>query len=395
MGLMLVDLDGFKAVSDDLGHAAGDALLRQVGSRASGVLRAADTFARIGGDEFAVLQTQLHSAAGAATLAGKIVDAMAVPFALDGQEARIGVSIGIALLDDETDPQLLLRRADMALYRAKAAGRSRYAFYEPGMNAAVELNRQLEVELRSAIASNAFCVLYQPQMSLAHGRLVGVEALLRWPRGDGGMLTAESFVPIAESTGLIRPLGFWVLREVCRQAARWRMAGQQVPIAVNIAGSQLRAERFVEDLLALLVELDLPGGALQIELGESAVTEPALTAVGDGLVRLRAAGVGIVLDEFGRAPLALARLSRLPARAVKLDRALVAGIGRDRAGENLLSATIAAARNLGLGVTATGVETAAQASFLAACDCDAAQGFLFGPPLPAEALAPPTSFPHD
>lgn len=388
LGLMLVDLDGFKGVNDGLGHAAGDALLCQVAERAGGVLRASDTFARIGGDEFAILQTRLNSVAGAATLAGKIVDAMAVPFALDGQEAQIGVSIGIALLDDDADAETLMRRADMALYRAKSAGRGRYAFYESSMNAAAQLNRQLEAELRTAIAADAFRLLYQPQVSLSDGRPVALEALLRWPRHDGGMLVAESFVPTAESTGLIRPLGSWVLRNVCRQAAYWRAHGLSLPIAVNIAASQLRSTRFVEELTAELSAHGLPGNALQLELREALVAEPTPAAVREVLSCVRGLGIEIVLDEFGKAALALDSLKRLPVDRVKLDRHLVARLGVDAAGEAVLSATVAAARGLGLKVTATGVETAAQASFLTSCGCESAQGFLFGPPLPPESLEP-------
>ena len=388
LGLMLVDLDGFKAVNDGMGHAAGDALLCRVAERAGGILRASDTFARIGGDEFAILQTGLRSVAGAATLAGKIVEAMAAPFVLDGQEAQIGVSIGIALLDEEVDAETLMRRADMALYRAKSTGRGRYAFYESGMNAAAQLNRQLEAELRAAIAADGFRLLYQPQVSLSDGRRVGFEALLRWPRREGGMLAAESFLPTAESTGLIRPLGTWVLREVCSRAACWRRDGRALPIAVNVAASQLRSGRFVEDLTSELAAHGLAGDALQLELRESLVAEPMPAAVRETMTRIRALGVEIVLDEFGKAPLALEGLGHLPVDRVKLDRRLVAGLGRDGAGEGVLSATIAAARGLGLRVTATGVETAAQAAFLASCGCERAQGFLFGPPLPAEALQP-------
>lgn len=392
IGLMLVDLDGFKAVNDSLGHAAGDALLRLVAERASGLLRASDTFARIGGDEFGVLQTQLRSASGAATLAVKLVEVMAVPFTLDGREVRIGVSIGIALPDDDVDADQLLRRADMALYRAKAAGKGCYAFYESGMNAALELSRKLEAELRDAVAAGDLGVLYQPQVSLADGRLVGVEALVRWPRREGGMLEAACFVPAAESTGLIRALGSWVLRTVCRQAARWWSAGCRVPVAVNVAASELRSGRFVEDLLDLLAAHGLPGSALQVELAEAVVAEQALPAVGEILARLHAAGIGIVIDEFGKAPLALERLSALPVDTVKLHRALVAGVGHE-AGMSapILSATIGAARGLGLRIAATGIETAAQASFVTSCGCDLAQGFLFGPPLPAEALVLPST----
>ncbi len=388
VGVMLMDLDGFKAVNDRLGHAAGDTLLRQVAGRIEGMLRAADTFARLGGDEFAILQTQLRSASGAATLAGKIVEAMTVPFVLDGQEVRVGVSIGIALSDEGKDPELLLRRADLALYRAKTAGRGRFAFYESGMNAVVELNRRLEAELRAAVAAGAFRMLYQPQVSLPDGGCIGFEALVRWPRPDGVMLAAENFVPAAESSGLIRPLGQWVLREVACQTARWRACGQDLPIAVNVSVSQLRSGRFVEDLLAMLAVLDLPGAALRVELAEAVIAEPTQPGVAEGLDCLRAVGVGILIDEFGRGPLALQALAALPVDGVKLDRGLTALIGQGPRAEATLTATIAAARGLGLRITATGVETAAQAAFLAARGCDAAQGYLFGPPLPAEALAP-------
>ncbi|HMR31714.1 MAG TPA: EAL domain-containing protein [Geminicoccaceae bacterium] len=386
LALMLVDLDGFKAVNDGLGHAAGDALLCRVADRAGGILRASDTFARIGGDEFAILQPRLHSAMGATTLAGKIVEAMAVPFPLDGEEAQIGVSIGIALLDEEVDAETLMRRADMALYRAKSAGKGRYAFHEPGMNATARLTRQVESELRATIASDGFRLLYQPRVSLLDGRLVGFEALLRWPRREGGMLAAESFVPMAESAGLIRPLGSWLLRAVCGQAARWRASGRALPIAVDVAASQLRADGFVDELRSEMSAVGLTGDALLLQLRETWAAEPMPAAVQETMSRIRELGVEIVLDEFGKAPLALERLSRLPADRVKLDRHLVARLGMDGAADAVLPATIAAARGLGLGVMATAVETAAQASFLASCGCESAQGLLFGPPLPAEAL---------
>lgn len=382
LALMLVDLDGFKPVNDRLGHDAGDALLRQVAGRATALLRASDTCARIGGDEFAILQTHVASVTGAATLAAKIIAAMAHPFAYEGQEMRIGVSVGVAMLDDAVDPAMLLRRADMALYRAKAEGRGRFAFYEPGMNAAAELGRRLDAELRVALADGRLGVLYQPQVALADGSLIGLEALARWPRADG-MLAAEAFISVAEGTGLIRPLGRWVLGEVCRQIRLWREGALEVAIAVNVAASQFRAPGFVDDLLSILAECGLAGTALQLELGEGVLTEPAMAAMGADIGRLRDAGIAIVLDEFGRAPLALERLSQLPVTAVKLERGLVGGIGREPSSERVVAATVAAACSLGLRVIASGVENAAQAEFLRRCGCHAAQGYLFGPPLPA------------
>ena len=240
MAVMLLDLDGFKDVNDALGHAAGDRLLRQVGDRLTAMLRAADTLARLGGDEFALLQPSVRRAADAEALAAKLLAALGAPFDLDGQEVHVGASIGIALFPgDGENAETLLRHADLALYRAKAEGRAGFRFFAPAMDAAVRARLELSRELRQALERGEFVLHYQPQLDIASGRFVGAEALVRWQHPDRGLVPPGEFIPLAEATGLIRPLGAWVLREACRQAAVWRAAGLDVVVSVNLSPAEL------------------------------------------------------------------------------------------------------------------------------------------------------------
>jgi len=378
--ILFLDLDHFKAVNDTLGHPVGDALLREVTERLNQQVRETDTVARLGGDEFAIVQSGVDGPADITSLASRVIDVVSAPYELEGQLVTIGTSIGIALVpDDGQDPDQLLKNADLALYRAKAEGRGRYRFFEPDMNARVQARRMLELDLRQAMADQAFEVFYQPLMNLDTRTVCGFEALLRWHHPERGMVSPSEFIPIAEEIGLIVPLGEWVLRHACCAAATWP-AGLKV--AINLSPVQFGSRSLVEDVRTALAESGLPPARLELEITETTMLEDT-DAVLEILQRLRALGVSIALDDFGTGYSSLSYLRRFPFNKVKIDRSFIEGLGNGSDCNAIVGAVTRLCETLGMTTTAEGVETIDQLRQLALWHCTEAQGYLFSPPRPA------------
>ncbi len=387
VAVMLVDLDHFKTVNDTLGHLTGDELIRIVAGRLRALVRESDTVARLGGDEFAVVQTDLHEVGGAAVLAGKITAAAREPFDLGGRQVFVGASLGIALFPQDGDAlEPLLKHADIALYRAKAEGRNRFAFFEPEMNAEVLARRSLEEGLQQALAGHQLAVFYQPQFDLRTHALVGVEALARWRHPQGGLVLPGAFIPVAEVTGLIQPIGEWILRQACRDARAWREAGAPVRVGVNLSPSQVRQRELAERIPRILAELGLEPAELELEITENLFLSPADTA---HLATLAELGIRFAIDDFGIGYSSLAYLNRFPFDRIKIDRSFIAEIGQSEHAETIIRAIVQLGHNLGKLVLAEGVETETQLAFLRRAGCDQAQGFLLGRPQPAELLGQP------
>ncbi|HET6521465.1 MAG TPA: EAL domain-containing protein [Geminicoccaceae bacterium] len=385
VALLLLDLDHFKDINDTLGHPLGDRLLRAIAVRLGQGLRASDTLARLGGDEFAVIQAGLRGPESAAALAGKLIDAAAAPVRVDDHEVVTGASIGISLFPgDGAEVPLLLRNADLALYRAKAAGRGRYRFFRPSMAAAAEARRRLEGELRRALERREFLLHYQPLLDAAQGRITGVEALVRWRHPRRGVLPPALFIPSAETTGLIQPLGEWVLREACRQAGAWHGARRPLTVAVNLSPVQVRQPDAVARLARIIDQAGVAPGAIEFEITEGVFVDAAATSAAAGLDRLVGAGARIAIDDFGTGYCSLAYLQRFPVHTIKIDRSFVGHIGRD--GEAIVEAVLALGRSLNKRVVAEGVETMPQLAFLRGRGCPAMQGFLIGRPQGPEEL---------
>ncbi|OAS21971.1 hypothetical protein A5481_20320 [Methylobacterium platani] len=370
-GLLCLDLDAFKAVNDTLGHLAGDALLREVAGRIRAALRQEDLAARLGGDEFAVLLGGEATAISAAATAARLVAALREPVDLGGQEATIGVSIGIAFAPEHgLDSDTLLNRADLALYRAKSDGRNTFRHFAAAMDRAAEERRRLELDLRLALQRGEFSLQYQPVFDLADGRIAALEALLRWDHPARGPLPPGAFLPLAEETGLIVPLGEWVLQAALRDA---RALPPAIRMVVNVAGAQLRRPGFAACLRAALAASGEPAGRLELDIAEAAVAEER-----GRLAEIAALGVGLAFDDFGAGASSLGALRRLPFGRIKLQRDLAAA--PDAAG--LVPALVALGGALGLDVVAKGVETEAQLAVLREAGCAGAQGFLLGGPVP-------------
>lgn len=387
LALHIIDLDGFKEVNDSFGHAAGDELLRQVAARFVEVVRASDILARLGGDEFAVVQVDLHDADDAASLARRLLGCFAEPFLVEGQAVHAGASIGVALYpDDASDPETLMRKADLAMYRAKGAGRQDFAFFVPALDRVLQLRRAMGAELRTALEQDAFFLVFQPRIDMANGCVAGAEALLRWRRPGQAAVGPDRFIPVAESSGLIRPLGRRVLELACRQLDTWQRAGLALPVAVNVSAAQLRDGDFVPHIEHLLATYAIEPRLLELEITEKLLVGPALEHVNRPLQRLAGLGVSITVDDFGTGCSSLLNLKGMPVGAIKIDRSFVAGIGSDRESESIVEAIIHLARSLGKKVVAEGVEHACQVRFLAERGCRFAQGFFYARPLEAAAF---------
>jgi diguanylate cyclase (GGDEF)-like protein len=387
--LLILDLDHFKDVNDTLGHPAGDRLLERAAQRLAACVRATDTLARLGGDEFALVITDLHGPTDATHVARKSLATLARPFDLEGQEVYVGASVGIALCPAHgTDPDQLLRHADLALYRAKASGGNGYEFFASEMAAQVAARKTLERDLRRAFRRGELELHFQAERDLDGGRVRSAEALLRWRHHELGWVSPAEFVPVAEGSGLIGPIGAWALREACRQAQAWREAGLPgVAIAVNVSLAQCRRGDLAATAETALHETGLDPRALELEVTESLfLRDEDATALAD-LRRLRAAGVGIAIDDFGTGYSSLGQLRSLPVDKVKLDKSFIDRLGRDAEAEAIVRAVVALGHGLGLRVTAEGVESEAQLAVLRSAGCDGAQGFVIGPPAPADEFA--------
>ncbi len=383
--LLYLDLDHFKDVNDTLGHPAGDLLLEMVAERLRATVRDPDVVARFGGDEFAVIEADVTDPADVATLADRIQTALREPFAILGNEVRIGVSIGIALHGPEIDnPEILLSHADLALYRAKADGRGTYRFFAAGMDEEVRARVALVSDLRQGIEAEQMFLVYQPQVEIATGRIVGLEALVRWRHPRRGIVSPGTFIPVAEKSGLIVPLGRWIMRQACLQAKAWVDAGIcPHVVAVNVSGSQFRTPFELETILgSILSETGLPAERLEIELTES-VMMSAWLEQREVLLRLRQSGVKVAIDDFGTGFSSLLYLSRFPVDRLKIAQDFVRDVETQPGNGAIIRATIGLARELGIQVIAEGVETPAQFDLLEGWGCREVQGYYFAKPMPA------------
>jgi diguanylate cyclase (GGDEF)-like protein/PAS domain S-box-containing protein len=386
--VLFIDLDRFKLVNDTLGHHLGDLLITEVGRRIRQCVRAVDTVGRVSGDEFGVLLNELGQPDDAALVAQKIIDALAQPFDLDGNEAFVTASIGISVFPaDGVDAETLIKNADMAMYRVKESTRNAHCFFTGEMNERSVAKLQLYTDLRRAIERREFVLHYQPQVHLGDRRVLAREALLRWNHPSRGLIGPADFVPALEDSGLIVPVGEWVLGEAAAQLARWQRAGRApVPVAVNLSARQFRRRDLDTLIQRTLAAAGMPVSLIEIEITESSLMEDAEEAV--RLLRsLRAAGISISLDDFGTGYSSLSYLTRLPLNAVKIDRSFVRDAASSAESASIVRAIIDMAHNLHFTVVAEGVETEAQLAFLRKHGCDAAQGYLFGRPTDASLVA--------
>ncbi|GMV57764.1 MAG: hypothetical protein AMXMBFR72_08780 [Betaproteobacteria bacterium] len=388
VGLLFLDLDRFKQTNDTLGHAAGDELLRRAAERIKGAVRDSDTVARLGGDEFTIVLTGLSSAREAGAVAQQLLKALADPLDVEGQKIHAGASIGIAMFpDDGMTSTELLKKADTAMYRAKEQGRGGFVFFEESMNVDANRRATLDRELRRALERGELVLHYQPQVDLRTGQVCSAEALVRWQHPQRGLLAPGDFIQFAEESGLIDPIGAWVIEEACAQHARWRRAGVVVPrVAVNVSNRQLRRKDFLHSVDSALVNSGTPADGLEVEVTESLFLEGGELAV-DALRRLEQAGVRVAIDDFGTGYSSLGYLKTLPASILKLDRSFIVGADTDRDAGAIVAAIVSMAHTLRKEIVAEGVEHAAQAEFLGRLGCHRIQGYLISRPLPADAFA--------
>jgi diguanylate cyclase (GGDEF)-like protein len=380
VAVLILDLDGFHAVNDTYGHRIGNKALSEFSLRVSTVLRPDSYFARLGGDEFAIIKQEIDSIEDPAHLARRIAAAIIEPFSIDGVTVQCSVGIGIAIAPgDGGSPDELLRHADHALRRAKAAGRSSVCFFEPEMDAHVERRVGLERELRAAIAADALRPCYQPLVSLGEDRIIGFEALARWQSGTLGHVGPDVFIPLAEDTGLINELGNQLLRQACLEAEGW---SEPLTLAFNISPVQLRDPTLGLRILSILAETGLDPRRLEIEITESALVESTGTAQAT-VDQLRQAGVRVALDDFGTGYATLSQLLSFNVDKVKIDRSFVSRIGTGKHGHVIVDAVLGIAKGFGLTATAEGVENATQLNYLKAKGCTEGQGYLFSKPVTA------------
>jgi diguanylate cyclase (GGDEF)-like protein/PAS domain S-box-containing protein len=387
VAVMFLDLDRFKEVNDSFGHEHGDILLCEVAARLRRVLRPADVVARLGGDEFVVAAECAGGAMGgeqaAAAIAAKLLEVLTLPVTVGAQDVVVGASIGISMYPrDAATRELLFQTADTAMYRAKAEGRNRYRFFEPAMTVAARARMALELSLRPALAREEFELHYQPRVDLRSMAVVGMEALIRWRHPQQGMVPPQQFIGIAEETGLINPIGRWVLREACRQTRRLiDEFGRPIRVSVNVSARQLAQQGFVAEVREALADAGLAPSALELELTESAVIDD-LERTAAMLGELQALGVKLAVDDFGTGYSGLAYLRRLPIDVLKLDRSFVMQDDGRISAFDFVKAFVDMAHALQMSVVAEGVETKEVLDFLRAASCDEAQGYLLGRPLP-------------
>ncbi|WP_245324031.1 putative bifunctional diguanylate cyclase/phosphodiesterase [Bradyrhizobium stylosanthis] len=374
VALLMLGLDNFKSVNDTLGHAVGDKLLRGVAKRLRSTLREEDALARLNSDEFAIVQSGLTRPEDAAGLAKRLLEAISDPYLLDGHSVVIGASIGIAMAPgDGDDSEKLLKSADMALSRAKQDARGSFAFFEAALDAKAQSRRKIEVELRDAIQNDVLRPYYQPLIDLQSGRITGFEALVRWPHAERGMVSPAEFIPVAEETGLINPLGGLMLRRACQDAATWP---DDVRVAVNLSPLQFRSGNLLSMVTDALKHSGLPPRRLELEITETLLLEKSAQVLAT-LHALRALGVRISMDDFGTGYSSLSYLRSFPFDKIKIDQSFVRDLGANREAQAIIRSIVSLGKGLGVTITAEGVETEAELSCLRAEGCDEGQGFLF------------------
>jgi diguanylate cyclase (GGDEF)-like protein len=383
LAVLCLDLDQFKSVNDALGHHIGDELLKLVGDRLRGCTRELDIVARMGGDEFAIIMTQMEQAADAATLSKRIRDSVIKPYQIEGHQIVTDISIGISVAPmDAVESNELLRNADMALYDAKGDGRGTFRFFEPEMNTRMKARRELEMDLRKALASEQFELHYQPLVVLETNEVNGFEALLRWNHPTRGLISPADFIPIAEETGLIVPLGEWVLKAACTEAVEWP---DHIKVAVNLSPAQLNCRNLVSMVTAALNDTGMPAHKLQLEITETVLLQNTFTTLAT-LHELRKMGVQIALDDFGTGYSSLSYLRSFPFDKIKIDRSFIQDLSNGAEPLAIVNAVAGLAKCLNMTSTAEGVETQQQMDVLQSIGCTEMQGYLFSHARPAHEI---------
>ncbi len=381
VAILFLDLDGFKYINDSLGHATGDKLLQSIAQRLLDCVRGADTVSRQGGDEFVVLLSGVVHADDVAITAKRLIETIAAPHSIDERELHVTTSIGVSIYpEDGLDAETLIKNADTAMYRAKENGRRCYQFFTPAMNTRAVERRCMEESLRGAVERQEFTLLYQPKINLETGAISGAEALIRWNHPTRGLVLPAQFIPIAESCGLILPIGTWVLREACAQVRAWGEVARSISMAVNVSACQFQEPSFVEVLFAVLKETGISPSSIELEVTERVFinrAEPAALV----LRTLREAGIKVAIDDFGTGYSSLSHLQKCPVDAIKIDESFISQIGAAPNDSAIVMAMIAMAKSLNLRVTAEGVETLEQLTFLKMRNCDEAQGYYFSWPV--------------
>ncbi len=387
LAVMFLDLDRFKIVNDTLGHTMGDRLLKAVANRLQGCLRGGDTLSRFGGDEFTLLLPEVRTRDDVVVIASKILDKLAAPFVLDGHELFVGASIGIAMYPEAGDSvESLIQSADIAMYHVKGRGKNGYQFFSDEMNHKFSTRLSLERELRNALASGQLRVHYQPQVDLNDGRIIGVEALVRWQHPRRGLIEPADFLSVAEETGLITQLDEWVQVHAFGEVAQWSRAGHgNVRLSVNMSSQQLEQDGFLDRFIANLEASGLPADRVKIEITENAIMRD-LEVIVPKLRALRKAGVRIAIDDFGTGYSSLSYLQHFPVNTLKIDRSFVGDIRADQGDASIINAIVAMARGLNLDLIAEGVETRTQLKYLKSQGCSEVQGYIFSRPVPADEL---------
>ncbi|WP_445504767.1 EAL domain-containing protein [Microvirga sp. G4-2] len=381
--VLYFDLDRFKTVNDTFGHGTGDLLLQAVGRRGLELVPLPHVFARFGGDEFAVFWREPITKENLETLARRLIEQLSDPYDITGNRLMIGVSVGIATIDEAaSEPDLVMKQADAALHRAKKAGRGLHCFYEPSMEVELRARQKLEMELWDALARQEFQVVYQPQFDLGSRKLVGVEALFRWPHPERGMVPPDEFIPIAEEVGMMETLGEWVLYEACREAARWP---QSIKLSVNVSPVQFTRGNFAMSVAKVLADTGLPADRLMLELTESLFIQESGT-VRSVMAELKCSGIGFALDDFGTGYSALGYLRKFPIEAIKIDRSFVSGVPDDVEAMAIVQTIVALGRGLGIRLIAEGLETSDQIRVLQEIGCQEGQGYGLGRPQSAQVI---------
>ena len=385
IAVMFVDLDHFKDINDSAGHRVGDLLLTEAADRLQSIIRASDTVARMGGDEFTILLPNVKDPENAGNVAGKIVKTLSEPYRVDGNEFYITASVGVTLYpDDGKTVDELLKNADTAMYKAKSDGKNTFQFYSHDMLSTVTTRMILLNSLHQAVKRQEFVLHYQPKMNTVRNRIIGMEALIRWNHPELGMIVPDRFIPLAEETGLIIPIGEWVIRECCLQMLKWKAKGcPPLPISINVSAVQFKRQNFAEAVQQVIEETGADPSLLELEITESAIMQDVGFTI-QTLKRFKEMGITICIDDFGTGYSSLSQLKRFPIDTLKIDRSFIVNIAKNTDDQSIVLAIISMAQSLGLKVIAEGVETDSQLSLLCKQGCQEMQGFYFSKPLPSE-----------